>query len=297
MKKSTTFSRFFPRLLGTASMLGLLGCTQASLAARPLDVSRLIDVSIVNRTTGEQLTPYRQHGRLYVAGTPGDPYQIELRSRGGERLLTVLSVDGVNVLTGETATPRQSGYVLDGWQSHAISGWRKNMDDVAQFVFTALPDSYAARTGRPGNVGVIGVAVFRERAVPIAYAPPVSANRAESGQDAADSNAARLRRSVPAPAEKAATDDLGESAAAAARGALTEQRREEKKLGTGHGEREYAPTRYTQFVRAGDAPDEIITLYYDSRANLIARGIIPSPRLAEPLPFPGGAGFVPDPRG
>lgn len=59
----------------------------------------------------------------------------------------------------------------------------------------------------------------------------------------------------------------------------------------------YSPTRYTEFVRNSDSPDEIITIYYDSRANLIARGIIPSPRLAEPAPFPGGAGFVPDPRG
>ena len=43
------------------------------------------------------------------------------------------------------------------------------MDDVAQFYFTDLPDSYAARTGRPRNVGVIGVAVFREAPPPVAY--------------------------------------------------------------------------------------------------------------------------------
>ena len=56
-------------------------------------------------------------------------------------------------------------------------------------------------------------------------------------------------------------------------------------------------TRYVEFVRSSDTPDEIITIYYDSRANLVARGIIPSARLAEPMPFPAGAGFVPDPRG
>lgn len=69
------------------------------------------------------------------------------------------------------------------------------------------------------------------------------------------------------------------------------------KLGTGHGEREYSPTRHTEFVRDSDSPDEIITIYYDSRINLVARGIIPSPRYAEPTPFPANAGFVPDPRG
>ncbi|MGO4782125.1 hypothetical protein AB4084_42215, partial [Lysobacter sp. 2RAB21] len=64
-----------------------------------------------------------------------------------------------------TASPSQAGYVLEAWQSTEINGWRKSMDDVAQFVFTDLPDSYAARTGRPDNVGVIGVAVFQERQV------------------------------------------------------------------------------------------------------------------------------------
>ncbi len=153
MKKSILASG----ILGAASLVALLGCTPPALAAR------LVDVSVVNRSTGERLTPWRHGGKLYVAGTPGDRYAVELRSRRGERVLTVLSVDGVNVLTGQTAATLQSGYVLDGWQSYSINGWRKSMEDVAQFVFTALPDSYAARTGRPGNVGVIGVAVYREK--------------------------------------------------------------------------------------------------------------------------------------
>jgi hypothetical protein len=158
MKKSTLASC----ILGATSFVALLGCTQPSFAAR------LVDVSVVNRSTGERLTPWRHGGKLYVAGTPGDRYAVELRGRQGERVLTVLSVDGVNVLTGQTAATLQSGYVIDGGQSYAINGWRKSMEDVAQFVFTALPDSYAARTGRPGNVGVIGVAVYRERAAPTA---------------------------------------------------------------------------------------------------------------------------------
>ena len=316
MKKPTRASCIF----GAASFLALLGCTQPTLAAR------LVDVSIVNRSTGERLTSYRHDGRLYVAGTPGERYAIELRSRHGERVMTVLSVDGVNVLTGQTAGTLQSGYVLDGWQTYAINGWRKSMDDVAQFVFTALPNSYAARTGRPGNVGVIGVAVYRERPAPpqpiatAPYAPPAepwrggsrSSGKDESSRDAVDGAA---RQAVPAPPAlaKKAESDVGASAAnGSTAGALAERRADQAdsraalraeaeskslKLGTGHGEREYSPTRHTEFVRNSDSPDEVITIYYDSRSNLIARGIIPAPRLADPSPFPAGSGFVPDPRG
>ena len=65
-------------IIGTASFLALLGCTQ------PTQAARLVDVSVVNRSTGERLTPWRHEGKLYVAGTPGDRYAVELRSRRGE---------------------------------------------------------------------------------------------------------------------------------------------------------------------------------------------------------------------
>jgi hypothetical protein len=282
-------------ILGVASFLTLLGCTQPTLAAR------LVDVSIVNRSTGERLTPYRYGGKLYVAGTPGDRYAVELRGNRSERVLTVLSVDGVNVLTGQTAATLQSGYVIDGGQSYGISGWRKSLEDVAQFVFTSLPDSYAARTGRPGNIGVIGVAVYREKAAPaqpIAVTPyspsaaePAVARKADSWFGRASSVGSTATSGAGVLAERRA--DQSESRATA----RAEPDAQSKKLGTGHGEREYSPTRYTEFVRNSDTPDEIVTIYYDSRTNLIARGIIPSPRLAEPTPFPASAGFVPDPRG
>lgn len=303
MKKPTLASC----ILGAASFLALLGCTQPTLAAR------LVDVSIVNRSTGERLTPWRHEGKLYVAGTPGERYAIELKSRRGERVLTVLSVDGVNVLTGQTAATLQSGYVIDGWQSYAINGWRKSMDDVAQFVFTALPDSYAARTGRPGNVGVIGLAVYRERVVPsqpmsLAPLPWLGESRAQAADEAAASGLAKKAENEASRDRPAAAGALGENRGEQ-RGDQRAERRADRqesladseskamKLGTGHGQREHSPTRYTEFVRQSDTPDEVVTIYYDSRANLIARGIIRSPRLAEPSPFPGSSGFVPDPRG
>ena len=290
------------RILGAASFLVLAGCTQPALAAR------LVDVSIINRSTGERLTPWRHEGKLYVAGTPGDRYAVELKSRNGDRLLTVLSVDGVNVLTGQTAATLQSGYVIDGGQSYAINGWRKSMEDVAQFVFTALPDSYAARTGRPGNVGVIGVAVYRERAVPaqpIALAPQSPSpwrdeSRRQAGDEAAASGLAKKAESGASSDRLAAAGANGDSQAEGRAGRAESRPDSESKatkLGTGHGQREHSPTRYTEFVRHSDTPDEIVSIYYDSRANLVARGIIRPQRLAEPSPFPGSSGFVPDPRG
>ena len=143
--------------------------------------------------------------------------------------------------------------MLDPWGLVEIDGWRKSMDEVAAFYFTALPDSYAARTGRPDNVGVIGVALFRERARPMPMDEATTLARRGS-----------QRRAPRASAE----------AKAAPRQSA---RREESRLGTGHGRRLDSGAVYTAFERASDEPDEIIRIYYDSRRNLVARGIIPQP--------------------
>jgi hypothetical protein len=246
-------------------------------ASLPAHAGRLVDMDIVNRSSGEVLTPYRQGGQIYVAGNPGDRYAVRLVNRTDQRVMVVLSVDGVNAVSGETAAPNQSGYVLDPWERTEIAGWRKSLREVAQFYFTALPDSYAARTDRPDNVGVIGAAVFREKARPQPVMPYLS-------------------QAAPAPRSESRSAEAADSAGSAAAPAAKAMR-ESERLGTGHGQREYAPTQYTEFERASVSPAEVVSLRYDSRDNLAARGIIPKPRpyWPEPRPFPGT--FVPDPRG
>ncbi|MBE0626796.1 MAG: hypothetical protein IH606_18510 [Burkholderiales bacterium] len=257
--------------------LAILAAALLTGCASVADAGGLAELSVINRSTGERLPVYRHRGRMYVEGRAGERYALELRNRTGARVLAVVSVDGVNAITGQTAAASQSGYVLDPWRRAEIAGWRKDMSEVAAFYFTALPDAYAARTGRPDNVGVIGVAVYREYAerprMPL-DAPSMSKSEAAGRLDAGDAAGAPA---ASAPAESAA---------------LRRQMAEEK-LGTGHGERVHAPTQHTEFRRAGSAPDQRIALYYDSRQNLIAQGVIP--RYAGlPQPFPGG-GFVPDP--
>jgi hypothetical protein len=205
-----------------------------------------------------------------VAGEPGHQYEIRLRNRSSERLLAVASVDGVNVISGATAETGQSGYVLSAWDSVEIEGWRKNMEDVATFFFTRLSNSYAARTGRPENVGVIGVALFRER------------QRCCRHHPFDDEIAA-------APAEPLARGE-------ADTGVSSSPQRSREKLGTGHGHRETSPVEYVDFQRASSTPEQTIVIYYDSRKNLLARGVIPeSPKYADRSPNPFPNEFVPDP--
>lgn len=235
-----------------------------------------VDVEIYDRTEGRVLPTYLYGGRRYVVGKPGNEYAIRVRNESGERALAVMSVDGVNVISGDTASPAQSGYVLGPSESADISGWRKDMTRTATFYFTALPDSYAARTGRPDNVGVIGVAIFRERVHVMPYGGP----RKDLG--AVDS------------AERASASANAQSNAREAAAPMMKQQ-----LGTGHGRSEDSSAQYTTFDRASDTPVETIAMYYDSYQNLLAQGVpVASQPMARarPNPFPDSGRFVPDPR-
>ena len=154
--------------------LASLACFSAMPAQA---VGRLADIHVVDRDSGATLPVYRHLGEYWVAGRPGARYAVSVRNATGARVLGVVSVDGVNVVSGETASWEQTGYVLSPWQAFDITGWRKSDAEVAAFHFTASQASYAARTGRPDQVGVIGVAVFREKLPPpppvaMPYAPP-----------------------------------------------------------------------------------------------------------------------------
>ena len=71
-------------------------------------------------------------GRRYVVGKPGNEYSIRVRNQSGGRVLTVMSVDGVNAISGDTASTAQTGYVLSPYESADIAGWRKSMSNTAR---------------------------------------------------------------------------------------------------------------------------------------------------------------------
>ena len=258
----------------------LLALALSSTACMPLSARDLVLLDVVDRDSGQTLPEYRHRGEDWIAGVPGHRYSVRLTNNTGERLLVVLSVDGVNAVTGQTASPSQGGYVLEPWETAEIAGWRKSLDDIAQFVFTDLPDSYAARTGRPDNVGVIGIAAFRERRryIPMPMpAPPVADAMRERAASKAGNTAA-------APAAEASADSAYDGIA-------------RQSIGTGHGEREWSPVGRTDFERASSTPAQVTQLRYDDVETLAALGIVPHPyyrdRRDGPVAFPNG--FVADP--
>lgn len=266
------------RTLLALLLLAAAGTAVAHIRPQP---NPLVSLDVIDRDTGQTLPTWQHGGDAWIAGTPGHRYAVRVTNRSGERVLALLSIDGVNAVSGETASPHQTGYVLEPYQSTEVAGWRKSLSQVAAFEFTALSASYAARTGRPDDVGVIGIAVFRETPRWTPPVPPQQIGRALE----------RERRGAGASADAAAAPQARAEGYAKAMPAPTES------LGTRHGAREHSSARQVGFERASTAPAQVSTLRYDSEPNLVAMGVISRPVpprwRRSPQAFP--AGFVPDP--
>jgi hypothetical protein len=288
--------RAFLSAAAMAAAVLMSGCAPAVLAT-----GHKVDVTVIDRETGDGLAVYPYRGQHYIAGRPGSRYAIRITNRTGERVMAVMAVDGVNIISGQTASWSQSGYVLAPWQSYEITGWRKSDQEVAAFEFTSLPDSYAARTGRPNDVGVIGVAVFTERVRWTPPPPPPSV----VPMPAPEMNRQESRRSEGESAPRdAMADKKSEPLASSAAGAMAKPAQPApapaERLGTGHGARETSYVSNTEFERSTVRPVELIALRYDRYENLARAGIVPQYGWADPSPrpFPRSAqssGYVPDP--
>lgn len=303
------------KLCALTTMTALLSI--ASLPAQA--IGRLADVTIVDRETGATLPVHYAKGQYWVAGRPGARYAVSVRNRIGERVLAVTSVDGVNVLSGETAAWDQDGYVFSGYERHQIKGWRKSNREVAAFEFSNAANSYAGRTGRPNDVGVIGVALFREKqALQSPPQPDRTAQRGDKAKSSLPSIEAQESESIvpdrpsteaaapmpaPAPRANAQTSDTPSGDGSANSSKLSKTAPDEvaprtPKLGTAHGQRETSVTKVVTFERLRNAPHEVISIRYDTHDNLVAAGVIGEPARAQvPSAFPqsGAPSYVPDP--
>lgn len=145
---------------GAKAMAEILGGSMSKRSGLFEAAGERLKVGLVRY--GDVFPHYEVHGKRIVIGQNGSHYEVRLENRTKKRIEVVLSVDGLNVLSGKTASPKQRGFVLEPKEVYNVDGFRKDSTTVKSFVFGSVARSKAASSGGAGNVGVIGLAVFEE---------------------------------------------------------------------------------------------------------------------------------------
>jgi hypothetical protein len=275
---------------------------------------------------GRELPTFQHGAQSFVLGSYGERYNIRVENRTGRRVEAVVTVDGRDVVSGRVGDyVGERGYLIDPHDQVLIEGFRESFEQVAAFRFVTPGQSYSSRMGTPQNVGVIGVAIFPERVVP-RPAPRTLAPRERIRPEASrrydepnrgygtsgpsggggDDLLYGLGEESASPSPSASADaserrTKGRSASAEAYEAPAPSR---DNLGTEYGESVTSSVREVSFQRANSrTPAAVLTLRYDDRAGLQARGIAIDPpyrrcepyTYSQPSAFPRNRRFAPPP--
>lgn len=254
-------------------------------------------VAVEVRVHGRPIKEYLHKGMTFVEGRKGSTFTLHIRNKSWQRLLVVPSIDGLSVMDGKEASFSSSGYVLDAGGSVDIPGWRLDDKQVAKFFFSEAAKAYAKQTGKPRNVGVIGVAVFAE--LPLPY------TLTSTGGSFCDP-----ARWVYKTADPLYTVHWGNTCTAGARGTSAHAANPDvsahaalfnacsNEVGTGFGEAAEHQVSYTDFRRP-EVPNEGVEIFYDTREGLVRRGVDlrVRPAVSRPNPFPKQHGFCTPPPG
>jgi len=209
-----------------------------------------------------RVLPVIQHGgKNYVAAPWDKDFQVRLNVPFGGRYLAVTSVDGLDIMTGKTASKEAGGYVLSGYSNNDIPGFRLNNSEVAAFHFGDRADSYAAQLDKPAYVGVIAV-IFYEEVRPVRHVMSMSPR----GGCLGGGGGLEGTRG-------------GTFGGGATKGGLGHD------MGTEFGQRKEHKVTNVDFKRGREVARFVIE--YASRESLIKAGVITDAPLGEVNPFPG----------
>lgn len=105
-------------------------------------------------------------GKRFVVGSKNQTYSLVVKNLCKSRLEIVMSVDGLDVLDGKSASTKKRGYIILPGKTLTVKGFRKSEDAVAAFKFASVNSSYSTLSGQgTRNIGVIGMALFTEKGI------------------------------------------------------------------------------------------------------------------------------------
>jgi hypothetical protein len=121
---------------------------------------------------GRSVRTYEKDGRTYIEGRKNTEYTLKITNPYYRRVLAVVTVDGLNTISGEHGDENDRGWVIGSRETLEIKGFQVDGDTAGAFKFVSKEDSYAEESGTADtSAGVIGVTIFDEKQTYRNYVP------------------------------------------------------------------------------------------------------------------------------
>ena len=122
------------------------------------------NVSMHVQVNGRACKEYSHKGMSFIEARSGTNYTVKIKNDNPYRVMAVLSVDGLDVVTGKPAEETNTGYIIDAYSSLDVKGYRISDDNSASFIFTSKGKSYVQQAkSNATNAGVIGLRTYKEK--------------------------------------------------------------------------------------------------------------------------------------
>ena len=122
------------------------------------------NVSMHVQVNGRACKEYTHKGMSFIEARHGTNYTVKIKNDNPCRVMAVLSVDGLDVVTGKPAEETNTGYIIDAYSSLDVKGYRISDDNSASFIFTSKGKSYVQQAeSNATNAGVIGLRTYKEK--------------------------------------------------------------------------------------------------------------------------------------
>ena len=244
---------------------------------------------------GKPVKEYSHGGNVYIEGRKDTRFTIKVKNNSYSRKLFVPTIDGLSVMNGEEGSFNSSGYIVTGYSSITIEGWRTSDKDVASFYFSSPEGSYRKKMDKGNNLGIIGVAVFDE----VYHAPSFVYNSGGAyttpyqgmwpyGASITSYGSSSLPSTQTSGGTVSSTDGIMSLSSQAMNCSCNAGSSPEQKLGTGFGEQKHSEVTSVNFERQG-SPDVTFEIRYNTREELEKTGICfkKEPLYVAPQAFPG----------
>lgn len=228
--------------------------------------------------------PIKQHSfdwKFWIEAREGTEYSIKIKNNSFRRKLAIVTVDGLNAISGKPQDDSiGQGYIVNAYNVLEVKGFRKDEETVGAFKFCKKGNSYCNEQGLKGNNGVIGIRLYDEKQAWVTFS---SSNEIKNAPFYSPSSIPTCT-SYPiltCSAENvyrsnSSTGDSGENYKSLDSCDISKTLRSESPkfdLGTTWGQKIEDKVTTVEFEVDESTKQELV-LYYDTRANLEAMGLV-----------------------